>query len=70
MDAETQAFLDLTEAEIASWTAARTAERDLVPPAAALPGVLENLALLRSQAALVFAALGDRAGDAPEAFVP
>lgn len=70
MDADSQAFLDLAEAEIAPWTAARAAERDLVPPAAALPGVVENVALLRSQAALVFAALGDRAGDAPEAFAP
>lgn len=33
LDAETQAFLDLTDAEVAPWTAARAAERDLsLPP--------------------------------------
>ena len=70
LDAETQAFLDLEDAEIGPWTAARAAERDLALPAAALAGVIDNVALLRSQAGLFVAALGERAGDPSETFQP
>ena len=70
MDAKIQAFLDLAEAEIAPWTAARAVERNLVQPAEALPGVIENIALLKSQAALFIAAAGADTGEPPEAFAP
>lgn len=70
MDAETQAFLDLTDDEIGSWTAARAAQRDLALPPAALPAILENIALLRSQTALFVTALGEHAGEIPETFQP
>lgn len=70
LDAETRAFLDLKDAEIGPWTAARAAERDLVLPADALAGVIDNVALLRSQAGLFVAALDDQAGETPEAFQP
>jgi len=70
LDAETQGFLDLAEAEIAPWTAARAAERDLALSPSVLPGVIENVALLRVQAALFIAALGPAAGEAAEPFQP
>ena len=70
LDAETQAFLDLKDAEIGPWTAARAAERGLTLPTAALVGVIDNVALLRSQAGLLVAALGERAGETPEPFQP
>jgi hypothetical protein len=75
LDAETAAFLDLGDAEIGPWTAARAAERDLPLPSPALAGVIDNVALLKSQTALFVAALfagpsGDAAGEAPETFQP
>jgi hypothetical protein len=70
LDAETQAFLDLTDAEVAPWTAARAAERDLSLPPPALAAVIDNIALLRGQSALFIAALGDQAAEAPETFQP
>ncbi|MDR6627973.1 hypothetical protein [Caulobacter segnis] len=70
LDAETQAFLDLAEAEIAPWTTARAAERGLSLPAEALPAVIDNIALLQSQTRLFVAALGEAAGEAPEPFQP
>lgn len=70
LDAETQGFLELTEAEIGPWTAARAAEHGLRLPSAALPGVIDNVALLRGQAALFVMALGDLAGEPPVAFEP
>lgn len=70
LDPETQGFLDLAEAEIGPWTAARAAERDLVLPPAALPGVIDNVALLRAQTALFVATLGPIAGEAAEPFQP
>ncbi|USQ94696.1 hypothetical protein [Caulobacter sp. RL271] len=74
-DADTQGFLDLKDAEVAPWTAARAAERDLVLPPAILPGVIDNVALLRAQSALFIAALQDRVGneaaaETPETFQP
>ena len=75
LDADTQGFLDLKDAEVGPWTAARAAERDLPLPSAILPGVIDNVAMLRGQTALFVAALQDRVGDeacgeAPEAFQP
>ncbi|HJV40819.1 hypothetical protein [Caulobacter sp.] len=70
LDAQTQGFLDLAEVEIGPWTAARAAERELAIPPAALPGVIENVALLRAQTALFVATLGPIAGEAPEPFQP
>lgn len=70
LDAETEAFLDLAEAEIAPWTAAGAAGRALPLPTEALPGVIENVALLQAQTRLFTTALGDAAGEAPEPFQP
>jgi hypothetical protein len=70
LDADTKAFLDLEDIEVAPWTAARAAERDLVLSPAVLPTVIDNVALLKSQAALVIAALGEQAGETPEPFQP
>jgi len=70
LDAETQAFLDLAEGEIASWTDGRAAERGLSLPPEALPAVIDNIALLQSQPRLFVAALGGAAGAAPEPFQP
>ncbi|NQE62533.1 hypothetical protein [Caulobacter sp. RHG1] len=70
LDAETQAFLDLTDVEVAPWTAARAEARDLSIPSAALPAVLENIALLKSQSALFITALGEAAGEVAETFQP
>ncbi len=70
LDAETTAFLALDDFELAAWTPSRAAERGLDLPPAALPGVLDNLALLKSQTALFVAALGDKAGETPETFQP
>lgn len=70
LDAETQAFLDLAEAEIAPWTAARATERGLTLPPEALPAVIDNIALLQAQTRLFVAALGEAAGEAPEPFQP
>lgn len=70
LDAETKAFLDLGDAEVGPWTAARAAERDLALPAPALAAVIDNVALLKSQTALFVAALGDAAARASEAFEP
>ncbi|WP_299009282.1 hypothetical protein [uncultured Caulobacter sp.] len=70
LDAETQAFLDLAEGEIAPWTAARAAERDLPIPTQALAGVIDNVALLRAQTRLFVDALGEAAGQTPEPFQP
>lgn len=70
LDAETQGFLDLKDVEIGPWTAARAAERELAIPSAILPGVIDNIALLRTQTSLFVSALGETAGEAPEAFEP
>ncbi len=70
MDAETTAFLALDDFELAAWTPTRAADCGLDLPPATLPGVIENVALLRSQAALFIAALGDAAGEPPEPFRP
>ena len=70
LDMDAQAFLDLKDAEIGPWTAARAAECNLLVPAAALAGVIDNVALLRSQADVFVAALGEHAGELPEAFQP
>jgi hypothetical protein len=70
LDADTAAFLALNDFELAAWTPTRAAERGLDLPAPALPGVIENVALLKSQTALFVAALGDAAGDAAETFQP
>jgi hypothetical protein len=70
LDAETKAFLDLDDVEVAPWTAARAAERDLVLPPPVLPTVIDNVALLKSQAALIVAALGSHASDTSEMFQP
>jgi len=70
LDAETKAFLDLKDPEIAPWTAARAAARDLTLPPDILPTVIDNVALLRLQASLFVSALGERAGETPERFVP
>lgn len=70
LDAETQGFLDLAEDAIASWTAARAAERGLTLPPEALLAVIDNVALLQSQTRLFVAALGEAAGAAPEPFQP
>ncbi|MBO9546660.1 hypothetical protein [Caulobacter sp.] len=70
LDAETQGFLGLKDVEIGPWTAARAAERDLVIPSAILPGVIDNIALLRTQTSLFVSALEEAAGEAPEAFEP
>lgn len=75
LDAESKAFLDLKDHEIAPWTAARAAARDLVVPPDVLPPVIDNVALLRAQASLFVSALQERigaehAGEEPEAFEP
>lgn len=70
LDAETQAFLDLAEGAIASWTTDRAAQRGLSLPPEALPAVIDNVALLQSQTRLFVAALGEAAGEAPEPFQP
>ncbi|RRN62120.1 hypothetical protein [Caulobacter sp. 602-1] len=75
LDAETKVFLDLKDQEIAPWTAARAAARDLPLPPEVLPTVIENVALLRAQASLFVSALqervgGDHADGAPETFQP
>lgn len=70
LDAETQAFLDLAEGAIASWTTDRAAQRGLTLPLEALPAVIDNVALLQSQTRLFVAALGEAAGAAPEPFQP
>ncbi len=70
MDPETTAFLALDDFELAAWTPARAGDQGLDLPAAALPGVIENVALLRSQTALFVAALGEHAGEPPEPFQP
>lgn len=70
LDAETQGFLNLKDVEIAPWTAARAAERDLAIPPAILPGVIDNVALLRAQASLFVSALEEHAGEPPETFQP
>ena len=70
LDVDTKAFLDLKDHEIAPWTAARAAARDLVLAPDVLPTVIDNVALLRAQAELFVAALGDHAGEIPETFQP
>jgi hypothetical protein len=75
LDAETKAFLDLKDHEIAPWTAARAAARDLPLSPDVLPTVIDNVALLRTQASLFVSALqetggGDLAGEPPETFQP
>ena len=70
LDLETQGFLELKDVEIGPWTAARAAERDLAIPSAILPGVIDNVALLRAQSALFIGALAEHAGEIPETVQP
>lgn len=70
LDAETTAFLALDDFELAAWTPSRAADRGLDLPPAALPGVIENVTLLRAQTALFVTALGDAVGETPETFQP
>ena len=70
LDADTAAFLALDDFELAAWTPTRAAERGLPLPPAVLPGVIENVALLRRQTDLFMATLGEAAGEAPETFQP
>lgn len=70
LNADTTAFLALDDDEMAAWTQRRAAERGVEPPSPALPGVIENLVLLKSQASLFITALGEAAGETPETFQP
>lgn len=70
LDAETKAFLDLKDHEIPPWTAARAVARELELAPEVLPAVIDNVALLRTQASVFVSALGDRAGEDPERFQP
>jgi hypothetical protein len=70
LDAETTAFLALDDVEMAAWAPRRAAALDIEAPSPALPGVIDNLILLKTQAALFFAALGDAANETPETFQP
>ena len=70
IDAALKAFLDLTDSDIPAYAEGRAAEVGLTLPEPTLPAVQENLALLRAQTALFVAALGDKAGEPPEAFQP
>lgn len=70
LDAETKAFLDLKDHEIAPWTAARAAARELSLSPDVLPTVIDNVALLRAQAELFAAVLGEHAGEETETFQP
>jgi hypothetical protein len=73
LDTETTAFLALDDFEQAAWTPSRAAERGLDLPPSALPGVIENVTLLRAQTAFFVSALqervgGDAADETPETF--
>lgn len=75
IDAALKAFLDLSDNDVAAYADARAAAVGLTLPEPTLPGVRENLALLRTQTALFVAALsvglaGERAGDTAETFAP
>jgi hypothetical protein len=70
IDTALKAFLDLNDGDIPAYAQARAAEVGLPLPEPTLAAVHENLALLRAQTALFVAALGDKAGDAPETFQP
>lgn len=70
LDADTAVFLALDDFELAAWTPTRAAERGLDLPPTILPGVIDNVALLRSQTALFVTALGEAAGEVPEMFQP
>lgn len=70
LDADTTAFLALEDDEMAAWARRRAAAHHVEPPAPALPGVVENLGLLKNQASLFVAALGEAAGETPETFQP
>lgn len=70
LDAEANGFLNLKDHEIAPWTAARAAAQELPLPPEALPTVIENVALLRTQASLFVSLLSDQAGAPVETFEP
>lgn len=70
LDADTTAFMALDDDEMAAWTRCRATERGVEPPAPALPGVIDNLILLKSQASVFITALGEAAGETPETFQP
>ena len=71
IDAALKAFLDLSDGEVAAYADARAAEVGLTLPPSTLPGVRENLALLRVQTALFVAALSSGVGsDTAETFAP
>ena len=55
---------------VAAYADARAGALDLPLPQACRPGVIDNLALLRRQAATFIAALPAEASAAPEAFEP
>ena len=67
-------FLDLPDTgdddAMAAYADTRAQALGLGLPAACRPGVVENLALLRRQAAGFITILGDDGSDAPEAFTP
>ncbi len=69
-DSETIAFVALDDVALTAWTPLRAAERGLPLPPAALPGVIDNLALLKSQTALFLTALEGVADESAEAFQP
>ena len=68
------AFLDLPDTggddAVAAYADARAEALGLALPAACRPGVIENLALLRRQAAGFIAVLGDTASDEPDGVTP
>lgn len=68
-DPALSAFLALDDVAIAAYADARAEALGLAPPPETRVGVLENLALLRRQAATFTVALGDTSPP-PEAFEP
>ena len=71
IDAALKAFLDLSDDDVAAYADARAAEMGLTLPPSPLPGVRENLALLRVQTALFVAALSSGVGsETVETFAP
>ena len=64
------AFLALDDDAVAAYTDSRAEVLGLALPPETRDGVIENLALLRRQAATFVAGLGDAGADVPEAFEP
>ena len=63
-------FLALDDDAVAAYADARAEALGLSLPLETRDGVIENLALLRRQAATFVAGLGDASADVPEAFEP